>query len=95
MEGRDPTDHAWATRRDGLIYLFTLERLSSEGSIAIVKKIDFDYLKVFDSISLPHTKKVFEKMCVCVCVCVCARVCVCVCARACVYVCVIVAERKA
>ena len=44
--------------------------LEVEGSIAIVKKFYFDFLMIFDSISLPHSKKKwFGKMCVCVCVC--------------------------
>ena len=33
--------------------------IRSEGNIAIVKIFDFDFLMVFDSISLPHLKKVF------------------------------------
>ena len=40
--------------------------IRSEGSIAIVKKFDFDFLIIFDSTSL---KCVLEKMSVCVCVC--------------------------
>ena len=32
--------------------------IRSEGSIAIVKKFDFDFFMVFDSISLPHSKNV-------------------------------------
>ena len=65
--------------------------IRSEGSIAIVKKIDLDYLMVYDSISLPHPKMCFIKLCVCVCVCVCVSLCVCVCLS----VCVTVAERRA
>ena len=48
--------------------------IRSEGSIAIVKMFDFDFFMIFDSTSLPQSKKVFEKkisLCVCVCVCVC------------------------
>ena len=39
--------------------LLLSSNIRSEGSIAIVKKFDFDYFMVFDSISLPHSKKVF------------------------------------
>ena len=35
--------------------------IRSEGSIAIVKKFDLDFLMIFDSISLPHPKNVFQK----------------------------------
>ena len=34
--------------------------IRSEGSIAIVKKFYFDFLMIFDSISLPHSKNVFR-----------------------------------
>ena len=46
--------------------------IRSDGNIAIVKKIDFDFFMVFDSISLPYSKMCFRKI---VCVCVCLSVC--------------------
>ena len=49
--------------------------IRGEGSIAIVKKFDFNFLMIFDSTSLPQSRNV------CVCVCACARACVCVCER--------------
>ena len=45
--------------------------IRSEGSIAIVKIFDFDFLVIFHSTSLPESKNVFQKKCVCVCVSVC------------------------
>ena len=33
--------------------------IRSERSIAIVKKFDFDFFVIFDSILLPHSKNVF------------------------------------
>ena len=50
--------------------------IKSEGSIAIVKKFDFDFLMIFDYISFPQSKKMcFRKIvCMCVCVCVCLTV---------------------
>ena len=51
----------------------------SEGSIAIIKIFDLDFLVIFQSTSLPQSKNVFYKKCVCVCVCLCVCVCVCVC----------------
>ena len=38
---------------------FTFERLRSEGSIAIVKKFDFDFFMISDSTSLPDPKNAF------------------------------------
>ena len=57
-------------------FIFTFEHIRSEGSIAIVKKFDFDFFMIFDSISLPQPKNVFQKK-VCLCVCVCVCVCLC------------------
>ena len=69
-------------------FLFSSD-IRSGGSIAIVKKFDFDFFMVLGSISLPHPNKVFQNKCFCVYVCVCVCVCVCV------YVCLSVAEGKA
>ena len=33
--------------------------IRSEGNIAVIKKFDYDFLIIFDSISFPHLKKVF------------------------------------
>ena len=42
------------------IFTFLLSSdIRSEGSIAIVKKFDFDFFIIFDSISLPQSKNVF------------------------------------
>ena len=46
----------------------------SEGSIAIVKKFDFDFFMIFGSTSLPQSKNVFYKKCLCVCPSVCLSV---------------------
>ena len=45
--------------------------IRSEGSIAIVKRFDFDFLMIFDSTSLPHSKKSVLQKCMCVCQSVC------------------------
>ena len=38
------------------LYLLSND-IRSEGSITIVKKLDLDFLMIFDSISFPHSKK--------------------------------------
>ena len=51
-----------------LLYFLLSSDIRSEGSIAIVKIFDFDFLMIFHSTSLPKSKKcVLEKMSVCVC----------------------------
>ena len=53
-----------------LFKLFLLSSdIRSDGSIAIVKKLDFDFFMVFDSIPLPYSNTCFRKKCMCVCVC--------------------------
>ena len=42
-----------------ITYLLLSSDIRSEGSIAIVKKIDFDFFRIFDSTSLPQSKNVF------------------------------------
>ena len=49
---------------------FISSDIRSEGSIAIVKIFDFNFLMIFHSTSLPQSKNVFYKECMCVCVCV-------------------------
>ena len=41
-----------------IIFLFSSD-MRSEGSIAIVKKFDFDFFIIFGSTSLPQSKNVF------------------------------------
>ena len=69
--------------------------IRSSGSIAIAKKFDFDFFMVYDSISLPHSKKLFQKIYVCVCVCVCVCMCLSVCLSVCLPACLTVAEHRA
>ena len=41
-----------------LLFLLSSD-IRSEGSIAFVKKFDFDFFIIYDSISLPQSKNVF------------------------------------
>ena len=41
-----------------MVFLLSSD-IRSEGRIAIVKKFYLDFFMIFDSISLPHPKKVF------------------------------------
>ena len=67
------------SRKNFLLSFLLSSDIRSEGSIAIVKKFDFEFLMIFHSTSLPKSKNVFWKKCLCVCVCVCVCVCLSVC----------------
>ena len=51
------------------LFLLLSSDIRSEASIAIVKKFYFDFFMIFDSTSLPYSKKSGLEKCVCVCVC--------------------------
>ena len=54
------TDHYLCYKESKSPYNFLLSSdIRSEGSIAIVKKFDFDFFIIFGSTSLPQSKNVF------------------------------------